>query len=98
MVSHETVRRWALRFGQEFANQVRRRLPAAADERHLDAVVLMISGAKRWPWCAVDQTGTVLDILVQSRRDTQAAERLTRKLPKRQCRGPRAMVADKLAR
>ena len=36
VVSHETVRRWALRFGQEFANQVRRRLPAAGDERHLD--------------------------------------------------------------
>ena len=28
LVSHETVRQWALKFGQGFANQVRRRLPA----------------------------------------------------------------------
>jgi putative transposase len=27
-VSHETVRQWALKFGQSFANQIRRRLPA----------------------------------------------------------------------
>src|ERR687894_83191 len=26
IVSHETVRQWALRFGQEFANRIRRRL------------------------------------------------------------------------
>lgn len=26
VVSHETVRQWALRFGQEFANRIRRRL------------------------------------------------------------------------
>jgi putative transposase len=29
-VSHETVRQWALKFGQSFANQIRRRLPASA--------------------------------------------------------------------
>jgi putative transposase len=33
----------------------------------------------------------VLDILVQGRRDTQAAKRLLRKLLKRQCRAPRVM-------
>jgi len=59
--------------------------------------VLTIAGVKRWLWRAVDQTGTVLDILVQSRRDTQAAKRLLRKLLMRQCRAPRVMVTDKLA-
>ena len=39
----------------------------------------------------------MLDILVQSRRDTQAAKRLLRKLMKRQCRAPRVMITDKLA-
>ena len=39
----------------------------------------------------------VLDILVQSRRNTQAAKRLLRKLLKRQCRVPRVLVTDKLA-
>jgi len=27
VISHEIVRQWPLRFGQEFANQIRRRLP-----------------------------------------------------------------------
>src|SRR3954469_15109881 len=41
-VSHETVRQWARKFGQAFANQIRRRLPAAGDKWHLDEVCLMI--------------------------------------------------------
>ncbi len=35
IVSHETVRQWALRFGQDFANRIRRRLPCAGDKWHL---------------------------------------------------------------
>ncbi len=38
----------------------------------------------------------MLDVLVQSRRDKRAAKRLLRKLLKRQCRAPRAMITDKL--
>jgi putative transposase len=97
VVSHETVRQWALKFGQGFANQIRRRLPRAGDKWHMDEVVVKMAGVKHWLWRAVDQDGTVLDILVQSRRDKQAAKRLLRKLLKKQCRTPRAMITDKLA-
>src|SRR6516164_145279 len=45
----------------------------------------------------VDQTGMVLDVLVQRRRDKQAAKRLLRKLLKKQTRPPRVMITDKLA-
>ena len=55
-----------------------------------------IAGVKHWLWHAVDQTGMVLDVLVQSRRDKRAAKRLLRKLLKRQCRAPRVMITDKL--
>src|ERR671933_1584155 len=96
VVSHETVRRWALKFGQDFANRIRRRLPRAGDKWHLDEVAIKIAGAKHWLWRAVDQTGMVLDVLVQRRRDKRAAERLLRKPLKRQCRAPRVMVTDKL--
>lgn len=96
-VSHETVRRWALKFGQGFANRIRRRLACAGDKWHLDEVAIRIAGVKHWLWRAVDQTGMVLDVLVQSRRDKRAAKRLLRKLLKRQCRAPRVMVTDKLA-
>jgi len=30
IVSHETVRQWARKFGQQFANQIRRRFPGLA--------------------------------------------------------------------
>jgi putative transposase len=39
----------------------------------------------------------VLDILVQSRRNAKAAERLLRKLLKKQGIAPRVMITDKLA-
>ena len=97
IVSHETVRQWARKFGQALANQIRRRLPGAGDTWHLDEVVIMIAGVKPWLWRAVDQTGIVLDVLVQSRRGQRAAKRLLRKLLKRQGRAPRAMITDKLA-
>ncbi len=97
IVSYETMRQWALKFGQTIANQIRRRLPAAGDKWHLDEVVVAIAGVKHWLWRAVDQNGMVLDILVQSRRDTRAAKRLLCKLLKRQCRAPRVMITDKLA-
>src|SRR3954452_12258451 len=97
LVSHETVRQWARKFGQDFANQIRRRLPCAGDKWHLHEVCLLISGTKHWLWRAVDQEGVVLDVLVQSRRDKRAAKRLLRKLLKRQMRPPRVMITDKLA-
>src|ERR671913_45276 len=97
IVSHETVRQWARKFGQAFANLIRRRLPSTGDKWHLEEVVITIAGVKHWLWRAVDQTGIVLDVLVQSRRDQHAAKRLLRKLLKRQCRPPRVLITDKLA-
>jgi putative transposase len=97
IVSHETVPQWARKFGQRFANRIRRRLPRTGDKWHLDEVVLKIAGVKHWLWRAVDQTGIVLDVLVQRRRDKQAAKRLLRKLLKKQMRPPRVMITDKLA-
>src|SRR5919198_4154188 len=97
VVSHETVRQWALKFGQEFANQICRRLPYPGDKWHLDEVGIKIAGETHWLWRAVDQHGIVLDVLVQSRRDAKAAKRLLRKLLKRQGRAPRVMITDKLA-
>jgi len=58
--------------------------------------VVAIAGKKHLLWRAVDQDGVVLDILIQSRRNKEAALRLLRKLLKRQCRPPRVMITDKL--
>jgi putative transposase len=97
LVSHETVRQWALKFGQGFANQIRGHLLAAGDKWNLDEIVISIAGRKHWLWRAVDQHGVVLDILVESRHNANAAKRLLRKLLKKQGIAPRVMITDKLA-
>ena len=38
IVSHETVRQWARKFGQQFANRIRRRLSRIGDKWHRDGV------------------------------------------------------------
>src|SRR4051812_27258645 len=93
-VSHETVRQWARKFGQGFANQIRRKLPSPGDKWHLDEVCLMIRGTKHWLWRAVDQDGVVLDILVQSRRGKKGPQRLLRQPLKKQGPGPPVVVTD----
>src|ERR1019366_4873004 len=96
IVSHETIRCWAEKFGREFSKRIRRCAPVRGDKWHLDEVVITIAGKKHWLWRSVDQDGFVLDILVQSRRDGAAAQRLMRKLLKKSARAPRVMITDKL--
>src|SRR4051812_22851962 len=91
IVSHETVRQWALKFGQGFANEIRRRLPRPGDKWHLDEVQIKIAGKKHWLWRAVDQDGSVLDVLVQSRRGKKGGQRPPRKPLEREGRGPRGV-------
>ena len=96
-VSYETIRAWCDRFGQEYANQLRRRGPRPGDKWHLDEVFVQINGAQRYLWRAVDQHGNVLDILVQSRRNAVAAKKFFRRLLKGLRYVPRVIVTDKLA-
>ena len=56
----------------------------------------MIQGELHYLWRAVDQDGDNIDILVQKRRNKQAAKRFFRKLLKGQCAFPRRMTTDKL--
>ena len=62
----------------------------------MDEVFLTIKGERHYLWQAVDQDGTVLDILVQRRRDKQAAKKFFRKLLKGLTYVPRVIVTDKL--
>lgn len=58
--SYETVRRWAMKFGRDYARRFRRKKPDPRDIWHLDEVVVAIAGKKHWLWRAVDQEGYVL--------------------------------------
>ena len=92
-VSYETVRQWGKKFGKAFSDQIRQRAPARGDKWHMDEVAISIGGEQYWLWRAVDQNGFVLDVLVQRRRDSRAAQRLIRKLLKSAVTPPRVMIA-----
>lgn len=96
IVTYETIRQWCLRFGQSYANSIRRRRPRPGDKWHLDEVFVTIRGKIHYLWRAVDQDGNVLDILVQSRRNAKAAKRFFKKLLKGLQYAPRVLVTDKL--
>ncbi len=100
VVSYETVRQWTLKFGQMYANELRRRRAQTGDKWHLDEVFLSINGKTRYLWRAVDQHGRVLDILVQRRRNKPAAKKFFRKLGHPLGEGckyvPRVLITDKL--
>ena len=40
-VSHESIRRWCLKFGADFARKLRRRRPKPGDTWHLDEILIL---------------------------------------------------------
>ena len=95
-VTYETIREWCFKFGQTYANGLRRKSPRPGDQWHLDEVFLKINGRLHYLWRAVDQDGDVLDILVQSHRNKKAAKKFFRKLLKGLRYVPRVIITDKL--
>ena len=96
IVSYEAIRKWCRKFGQAYANALRRRRPHPGDKWHLDEVFITMHGERHYLWRAVDQDGNILDILVQSRRNKQAAKKFFRKLLKGLTYVPRVIITDKL--
>ena len=95
-VTYETIRQWCRRFGPVYARRLRRRRGRLGDTWHLDEVFVTIQGRQQYLWRAVDEDGDVLDILVQSHRNRQAAVRFFRTLLKTQSPIPRRLITDQL--
>src|SRR5262245_41032907 len=95
-VTHEAIRQWCLKFGQDYANQLKRRRAQPGDKWHLDEVFLTINGKRHYLWRAVDQDDPMLDILVQSRCNKRAAKKFFRKLLKGCQYVPRVIITAKL--
>ena len=94
-VSGETIRRWMIKFGPEIARALRRRQSCPGDLWHLDKVRVESAGRVYWLWRVVDQSGVLLDEVLQPKRDKRAARRLLKSLIKRHGL-PRRIVTDKL--
>jgi putative transposase len=95
-VTHERIRQWCLKFGVDFARELRRRRPKPGHTWCLDEAFLKISGEVHYLWRAVDQHGVVLDILVQDRQNAAAARRFFKRLLKGLRYKPRRLVTDGL--
>ncbi len=48
IVTYESVRQWCLKFGQMYANALRRRRPKPGDKWHLDEVFLKINDIRHY--------------------------------------------------
>ena len=81
VVSYEAIRKWVGKFSTKYVASIRRDRSATSDKWHFDEVAIPIRGRKFWLWRATDSNGDVLDILVQSRRNTRAAKHSSFCLP-----------------
>ena len=95
-VSYETIRRWIDKFGSAYAKRIKSRSEPPSPVWHLDEVYTKINGKMVYLWRAVDDEGTVLDLVVQRRRNTKVALRLLRQLLKNQGVEPTKIVTDRL--
>lgn len=95
-VSYETIRAWTVKFGPRIAANPRRQKTPPSPRWHLDEMVSKIAGERVWIWRAVDDEGEVMDMIVQKRRDAEAALRFLRRLLKNQNVEPETIVTDGL--
>ncbi len=95
-VSYETIRRRVDKFGSTYAKRIKLRAEPPSPVWHFTEVYTKIDGEMVYFWRAVDDEGTVLDVIAQRRRNTKAALRLLRKLLKNQGIKPTRIVTDRL--
>ena len=96
IVTYESIRQWCMKFGPCYANRLKKTHGQGGDHRFCDEATITINGDRHYLWRAVDQDGDVLDILVQKRKDKNAALRFVRKLLQGEGRSPNKMMTDKL--
>jgi len=96
-VSYETIRCWTIKFGPLIARRLKKRRSAPSPRWHLDEMVCWIGGRRMYLWRAVDDEGEVLDLVVQRRRDTEAALKLLGRLLRNQSIEPERITTDGLA-
>jgi putative transposase len=101
IVSYEAIRQRCWKFGPDYARRLKKKQGRLGDRRlgdtwHLDELFVRINGQQQYLWCAVDQDGDVIDILLQSHRDHRAAERFLRRLLRGQGKQPFRIITDKL--
>ena len=93
---YETIRRWVDKFGSTYAKRMKRRSDRPSPVWHLDDAYAKIDGKMVYLQRAIDDEGTVLDVVVQLRRNIKATLRLLRNLLKNHGVNPKRIVTDRL--
>ena len=94
-VPYETLHKWVHKFGSLYANRIKARSERPSHVWYLDEIYTKMNGKMVYIWRAAYDEGTVLDIVVQSRKNTKAAKRLLSKLLRNQGVMPKLIVTDK---
>jgi putative transposase len=95
-VSNEAIRLWCQKFGTAYAGELKRRERRTGRTWHMDEVFVKMGGKQVYLWRAVDEHGQVLDILVQKKRDADAAECFFRRLLTEVKELPERIISDRL--
>ena len=95
IVSHETVRKWCLKFSRQCKDTLQKRERQVSDKWHLDEMSLRINGESFVLWRAVDEHGMELDVFLQKLRNKASAIRVLSRLLQRYP-NPRIIITDKL--
>ncbi|MFM7616000.1 MAG: IS6 family transposase [Actinomycetes bacterium] len=74
-VDHVTIYRWVQRFTPLRADVAGPCRHAVGDRWFVDETYVKVAGTWRYVYCAVDQFGQIIDVLVSARRDLLAARR-----------------------
>ena len=82
-VTSATAHQRSREFGPASALAVRRRRSRPGNTWHADVAQFKSSGRRSWRWRTLDRDGMVLDILVQARRNRNAAETFVRQVAAR---------------
>ena len=95
-VSREAIRLWCIKFGAIYTRRLKRKHQGFGDTFYLDEVFVKINGKQHYLWRPVDQDGKVVDVYLQAKRDSAAANRFFRRLLRSHGCEPRKIVTDKL--
>ena len=96
LVSYESIRLWCIKFGSLYSKRLKRKHRGYGDTFYIDEVFVKINGKQNYLWRAVDQDGEVVDVYLQTKRDSAAAKRFFRRLIRNNKGEPRKIVTDKL--
>ncbi len=93
-----SIYRWVQQYGPEIDRRCRPHLLPTNDSWRVDETYILVKGAWKYLYRAVDSEGNTLDFLHSAKRDAKAAERFFRKtLNAAHTQQPRVINVDKNA-